>query len=61
MRYKTLVSNKLDTITNMVNIIKNGLENRKMTAEEVVIKTNQILELLESVTNLVDKETEGLN
>jgi len=61
MRYKTLVSNKLETITNMVNIVKNGLENRKMTAEEVVAKSNQILELLENVTNLVDKETEGLN
>ena len=61
MRYKTLVSNKLETITNMVNIIKSGLENRKMTAEEVVAKSNQILELLENVTNLVDKETEGLN
>ena len=61
MRYKTLVSNKLETLTNMANIIKNGLENRKMTAEEVVAKTNQIIALLEDVTNLVDKETEGLN
>lgn len=61
MRYKTMVSNKIETITNMVNIIKNGLENRKMTAEEVVYKAGQILELLENVTNLVDKETEGLN
>jgi len=61
MRYKTMVSNKLETITNMVNIIKNGLDSRKMTAEEVVYKTGQILELLENVTNLIDKETEGLN
>jgi len=61
MRYKTMVSNKLETLTNMVNIIKNGLENRKMTAEEVVAKAGQILELLDNVTNLVEKETEGLN
>jgi len=61
MRYKTMVSNKLETLTNMVNIVKNGLENRKMTAEEVVAKAGQILELLDNVTNLVEKETEGLN
>lgn len=61
MRYKTLVSNKLEAIENIVNIIKNGLENRKITAEEVVVKSKQILELLESVINLIDKETEGLN
>mgnify|MGYP005840974819 FL=1 len=61
MRYKTLVSNKLETIQNMVNIITNGLENRKMTAEEILAKAKQITSILEDVINLIDKETEGLN
>lgn len=61
MRYKTLVAGKLDNINNMLSIIKRGLENRTITAKDVVEKVKQVKATVEDTINLIDKETEGLN
>jgi len=61
MRYKTIVSNKLDQIKNLANIISRGLELRNITPEEIYKISQQIDQTIDEAINLVDKETEGYN
>lgn len=61
MRYKTIVSNKLDQIKNLANIISRGLELRNITPEEIHKISQQIDQTIDEAINLVDKETEGYN
>ena len=61
MRYKNKVSELVSNSTNILQLIKRGLEGNKLTAQEVVDKINQTLATLEDVSNENfpdDQETE---
>lgn len=56
MRYKTNVSNKLDAIKNALDNIERGLEERRMSAEEIHKKIINTKKFVEDAIELVDKE-----
>ena len=56
MRYKTQVSNKLDAIKNAMSIIERGLEERRMTPEEIHQRILNTKKFVEEAIELVDKE-----
>ena len=61
MRYKNKVTEYVSNITNMLQLIKRGLQGNKITAAEVVANLNSILATLDDVSNLLYKEIESLN
>jgi len=60
MRYKTDVSNKLDTIHMKLNFLTRGLEEKRYTPKEIlqIIKDTNLV--AEQAIELVDKEQEEL-
>jgi len=61
MRYKDIVQTKIDVAINTAELIKRGLENRSMTAQDTVANLQKIISTLQDTDNLVEKETQGLN
>ena len=61
MRYKEIVQNKVENSINQIELIQRGLDNRNMSAEDVVNKLKEIHRMMAEVHNLVEKETQGLN
>jgi hypothetical protein len=60
MRYKTTVSNQLDTIQMKLNILIRGLEEKRFTPQEILQIVKDTHKVTEQVVELVDKEKEEL-
>ena len=60
MRYKTTVSNQLDTIQMKLNILIRGLEEKRFTPQEILQIIKDTSQVTERVIELVDKEKEEL-
>jgi len=60
MRYKTTVSNNLDTIQMKLNILIRGLEEKRFTPKEILQLVKDTCVVTERVIELVDKEKEEL-
>ena len=61
MRYKDVVESKIENSINQIELIQRGLNNRNMSAEEVVNKLKEIHRILSDAHNMVGQETQGLN
>jgi len=60
MRYKTQVSNKLDSIENFLNTLIRGLEEKRLSPQEIVEKLKSAKTVTEQAIEMVDKEKEEL-
>lgn len=60
MKYKTQVSDKLDSIEQKLNILIRGLEERRFSPQEILNKVQDTKKVTEQVIELVDKEKEEL-
>jgi len=60
MRYKTLVSNKLDAIKNILDIIARGLERKATSPQEILTRVNNANKIVEETIELLDKEADEL-
>lgn len=60
MKYKTQVSDKLDSIEQKLNILIRGLEERRFSPQEILNKIQDTKKVTEQVIELVDKEKEEL-
>lgn len=58
MRYKTQVSNKLEDLSNLINLLVRGLENNSLTPKDFLERLKRALLILDDTINLVDKESE---
>jgi len=60
MKYKTQVSDKLDSIEQKLNILIRGLEERRFSPQEILNKIQDTKKVTEQVIELVDKEKEEI-
>jgi len=56
MRYKELIVRRLETAKNAAELLKRGVENKGMTAQDIVEKTERLLVEVEAALELVEKE-----
>ena len=60
MRYKTQVANKLDSIENFIKTVIRGLEEKRLSPQEIVQKLKSALTVTEQTIEMVDKEKDEL-
>lgn len=60
MRYKTQVANKLDSIDNFIKTIIRGLEEKRLSPQDIVEKLKSALTSTEQAIEMVDKEKDEL-
>ena len=60
MRYKTLVSNKMDSVQMKLRFLQRGLEEKRFTPAEILQITKDTEALANEVIELVDAEKEEL-
>jgi len=60
MRYKTQVANKLDSIDNFIKTVIRGLEEKRLSPQEIVAKLKTALTVTEQAIEMVDKEKDEL-
>lgn len=60
MRYKTQVANKLDSIDNFIKTVIRGLEEKRLSPQEIVEKLKTALTVTEQAIEMVDKEKDEL-
>lgn len=62
MRYKSIVTRKLDDTLITLKSLKNGLELNKINSIYVIVETlGKIQTNLEEISNFINKEDEGIS